>query len=95
MALTGKEKTKLIEKVRDSSSLIIDGINGLTECLEMWNALDMGGSITEDKLQDSDFTGDNQGNCTADIANIFGSTLPALNTFLNQGHATNLYRIRR
>jgi len=94
MALTKKDKAKFIDNVRESASKILSGINGLTAELAMYQALDMGGSLTDDKLQDSDFVNDNAGLTAADISNIFGSTLPALKTLLNQGHATNLYRIK-
>jgi hypothetical protein len=94
MALTTKDKVNFINDVRGSATEILNGINGLIAELAMYQALDMGGSLTDDKLQDSDFVNDNAGLTAADISNIFGTTLPALKTLLNQGHATNLYRIK-
>ena len=95
MPLTPKEKKVFINNVRDAANQILKGVNELKFLRDQWDALDMGGSLTDDRLQDSDFTDDNIGLSAADVINVFGSTLPALKTLLNQGHATNLFRVRR
>jgi len=86
-----------ITRVRQATTQLIDAINQLRALKAEWDALDLGNKIDDGKRDDStpsfgDFEG--QTHLTkADIAAAF-NTLAAIETLLNQGHATNLYRIR-
>ncbi len=92
MALTATEKTSFINRVRSSSLKICQAWEEMQAELDQWTALDMGGAESEDKLQDSDFIGDNAGLDVADISAVVGTSLTALTTMMGQGHATNYYR---
>lgn len=85
---TSTQKSDFITKTRQATTSLIEANAELNVLLSEWNALDLINEIT-----DEDFTGDNAGLTTAELAAVIGTTLSAINALMAQGHATNLYKI--
>ena len=93
MALSATQKTQYINECRDAVNTIIDGLNRLRNLRKQWDGLDMGGA-GEDRLQDSDFTGDNAGITVQNLTDVMGTSLNAFESMLAAGNGTNLYRLK-
>lgn len=77
-----------ISRYRQSTTAWLTALNELLALREQYDALDYGSTLT-----DEDFAGANVDITKADLVAAVGS-VEALNTVFQQGHDTNLYRLK-
>lgn len=87
---TQTQRTKLIEDIRQAVTNLLNAKERLDNLSDQWTATDAG-----TVLQTEDFLETNAGLAVADLAAVMGVSLPALNALLAQGHATNLYALKK
>jgi hypothetical protein len=93
--MTAAEKTAFINDVRAAAQMILNGLAKLNYRKEQWDKLAMSSAGTANQLQDSDFTGVNEGLAVADIVGVL-TTKDAINGASGlwaSGHGTNLYKV--
>lgn len=85
-------KSDFVAEIRQNTTDMIDAYNRLRANLREYVALDYGNTnpITPEDLQ-----GSSEGAEPQDIANLLGTTVPAIEAFLAQGHSTNMYKMRK
>lgn len=87
-------KSDYVADVQNNVTKMIDGYNGLRANLREYIALGYGdpavNPITPEDLQGSTVDVNPE-----DLANLLGVTVPAIETFLAAGHATNMYKLRK
>lgn len=85
-------KSDFVHDVETNVTTLIDAYNALRANKREWVALDYGGS---NLITPQDLEGASTGASVEDIANLLGTTVDAIEALLAQGHATNLYKVRR
>ncbi len=88
MAVQASQKSDFITKVRNCATDLLEAFDCLRALRQEWDNL-MVANIT-----DPDFIGSNSGIVTVDLASVIGTTLDALQTTLDLGHDTNLYKLK-
>ena len=78
----------LLLAIATQSQNLLKTVHRLRALRNEWDSLDAGTVIT-----DSMIGGDNNGITKAQVAAVIGTTVDSLNTLLNSGHATNLYKL--
>jgi hypothetical protein len=79
-----------ITRVRAATTELLSAIDKLTALKKESDSLDLGNAFTTD-----DFEGDNSHLATADIIAITGTSLPAIDAFIEANyHYTNMYKVR-
>lgn len=97
-----KQNSDFITKTRDAATKLLESIDELRAldkqraALDLGTALDNGtrSEIDNDDIQFGDFQGANMGVTKNDILNVT-TTLNAIEALLSQGHATNLYKVKK
>ncbi len=87
---TLNQRIGLIEDIRQAVTNLLVAKERLDNLAAQWTATDAG-----NVLQPEDFSEQNAGLSVADLAAVIGTTLPAINALLAQGHATNLYALKK
>lgn len=81
-----------ITTVRNAVKKIIDGFSELQNFrTDIYTPLDCGNPISANKIVDG--LGENTGIGITEMNAVVGTTLPALETFMSQGHATNIAKL--
>lgn len=84
------QRIGIIEDIRQAATNLLVAHERLNNLAAQWTATDAG-----NVLQSEDFIEINAGLTVSDLAAVMGVSLPALNALLAQGHATNLYTIKK